>query len=67
MKPINVSILGLRVVKEKTEEYDLADMKVSSPMKIVEIMHEVFEMGMLPQEIFVILTLDTKNYVTGVF
>lgn len=56
----------LKLVKEKAGRYDL-ERKVSSSTLAGEIMSQVFDMENLTQEIFVMLTLDAQNRVTGCF
>ena len=66
MKEINV--FSLRMVKERSVNYEVIEgKKMSDPSKVHSLLDEVYEMGSLPEEIFVILCLDTKNQVVGTF
>lgn len=64
---VRLSVLGLRVVKERSGNYDFEDKKISSPSKARDILEEVFELSELAEEVFIIMCLDTKNKVTGLF
>ena len=64
---VRLSVLGLRVVKERSGNYDFEDKKISSPDKARDILEEVFELSELAEEVFIIMCLDTKNKVTGLF
>lgn len=64
---VRLSVLGLRVVKERSGNYDFEDKKISSPDKVRDILEEVFELSELAEEVFILMCLDTKNKVTGLF
>lgn len=64
---VRLSVLGLRVVKERSGQYEFEDKKISSPSKARDILEEVFELSELAEEVFIIMCLDTKNRVTGLF
>ena len=64
---VRLSVLSLRVVKERSGNYDFEDKKISSPSKARDILEEVFELSELAEEVFIIMCLDTKNKVTGLF
>ena len=64
---VRLSVLGLRVVKERSGNYDFEDKKISSPSKARDILEEVFELSELAEEVFILMCLDTKNKVTGLF
>jgi len=64
---VRLSVLGLRVVKERSGNYDFEDKKISSPSKARDILEEVFELSELAEEVCIIMCLDTKNKVTGLF
>ena len=64
---VRLSVLGLRVVKERSGNYDFEDKVVSSPDKARDILEEVFELSELAEEVFILVCLDTKNRVTGLF
>lgn len=63
---INVSRITLRVVKEPAERFDL-DRSFHKPIDIANFFNTVFEMDKLAEEKFVMVSLNTKNDVTGVF
>ena len=54
------------LVKESNSVYDLSGKKVSNPIDAAVIAREVFDTDSQAEEIFGILTLDTKNNVNGV-
>ena len=64
---VRLSVLGLRVVKERSGQYEFEDKIASSPSKTRDILEEVFELSNLAEEVFIIMCLDTKNRVTGLF
>ena len=64
---VRLSVLGLRVVKERSGQYEFEDKVVSSPSKARDILEEVFELSELAEEVFILMCLDTKNKVTGLF
>lgn len=64
---INLNKYSLRLVKEQGGRYDFENKKISSPETASRIIREVFEMEERAEEIFVMLTLDTKHQVTGLF
>ena len=64
---IRLTRYKLELVKESNSAYDLSGKKVSSPMDAAVIAREVFNTDSQAEEIFGILTLDTKNNVNGVF
>ena len=66
---LNLSILNLRVVKEREVNYDSnwADKKINSPEKVAEVAINVLELHEQAEESFFIFTLDTKNKINGIF
>lgn len=64
---VNISILNLKVVKEKEINYDWADKKINSPEKVAEVAINVLELHEQAEESFYIFTLDTKNKINGIF
>lgn len=56
----------VKVVQEKGERYDV-DRKISGPYDIYRIARDVLEMDTEAEEVVTMLTLDTKNQVTGIF
>ena len=66
---LNLSILSLRVVKEKEINYNSnwADKKINSPEKVAEVAINVLELHERAEESFYIFTLDVKNQINGIF
>ena len=66
---LNLSILSLRVVKEREVNYDSnwADKKINSPEKVAEVAINVLGLHEQAEESFYIFTLDTKNKINGIF
>ena len=64
---VNLSILNLKVVKEKEVNYDWADKKINSPEKVAEVAINVLGLHEQAEESFYIFTLDTKNKINGIF
>ena len=64
---VNLSILSLKVVKEKEANYDWADKKINSPEKVAEVAINVLGLHEQAEESFYIFTLDTKNKINGIF
>jgi len=56
----------VKVVQEKGERYNI-DRKISGPYDIHRIARDVLEMDTEAEEVVTMLTLDTKNQVTGIF
>ncbi|HHX32208.1 MAG TPA: DNA repair protein RadC [Bacteroidales bacterium] len=65
MKTI-ISLLSLKVIKEKDEKYNL-EQRVTRPEVAHDVAIKVLEMHERPEEIMALITLDTKNKITGVF
>lgn len=63
---INISQLSLQVVKLNTKRYPL-NKKISSPEDIYNTFQEVLTLEDQSEEVFAMITLDTKNKITGVF
>lgn len=58
----------LQVIKEKEYEYRFISIqKISSPNDLMQICSKTLELSKEPEEIFGLLTLDTKNNITGYF
>lgn len=57
----------LELVKESNKNYDLEHKKASSPYDGFIIANAIFRFGNQAEEIFGILTLDSKNNVNGAF
>ncbi len=65
----NLSILNLKVVKEKEVNYNgnWENKKINGPEKVVEVAINVLELHEQAEESFYIFTLDTKNQINGIF
>ena len=65
----NLSILNLKVVKEKEVNYNgnWENKKINVPEKVVEVAINVLELHEQAEESFYIFTLDTKNQINGIF
>ena len=66
-KMTNLSILNLKVVKEKEVEYEGLEMRVTQPEIIFNIAINGLQVHQQTIESFYTFTLDTKNKVTGIF
>lgn len=56
----------LTVVKESSSKYEISNI-ISSPKDIVNVLTHVLKIQEEAEEIFVLITLDTKNKITGIF
>jgi len=65
MKTI-INRLGLRLVKESSGSYDLVT-HVTRPIEAVYTLNDVSELNIRAEEVFVIITLDNANRLTGLF
>jgi len=63
---VKLKTFNLRIVKEKEGVYDL-DRKITGPDGVVRVLNEVTELNQRTEEVFVMLTLDIKKSITGVF
>ena len=63
---VNIQKFSLRVVKETGGRYDL-DKLVNTPIDAVNILNEIVELDKRAEELFVIITLDVRNSITGLF
>ena len=63
---INISFLSLRVIKENAGRYDVQK-KIQSPKDVYEVLQKVIKASEYPEENLWLLTLDTKNNITGIF
>lgn len=66
---LSLSILNLKVVREKEVNYDSGwtDKKINSPEKVAEVAINVLGLHEQAEESFYIFTLDTKNRINGIF
>jgi len=63
---VNISFLNLRVVKETSGRYDVRK-KIQSPNDIFNIAQNVIRGNEYAEENLWLITLDTKNNITGIF
>jgi len=63
---VNISFLSLRVVKENSGRYDV-NKKIQSPEDVFEVVQKVIKASEYPEENLWMITLDTKNNITGIF
>ena len=63
---VNISFLNLRVVKESSGRYDVRK-KIQSPNDIFNIAQNVIQANEYAEENLWLITLDTKNNITGIF
>lgn len=57
----------LQVIKEKEYEYSCSRQKISDPYDLVQVCFKTLELTKEPEEVFGMITLDTKNNITGYF
>lgn len=63
-----ITMLNLKVVKERTVEYSgNLDAKMDQPEKVLDIAINALQIHEQDIESFYIFTLDTKNKITGIF
>ena len=63
---VNISVYNLRVIKEKSGRYDVKK-NISSPKIAAKIFNDVLELDTRSEEVLALMTLDTKNKITGLF
>jgi len=63
---VNISFLNLRVVKETSGRYDVSK-KIQCPNDIFNIAQNVIRANEYAEENLWLITLDTKNFITGIF
>jgi DNA repair protein RadC len=63
---VNISFLNLKVVKETSGRYDVRK-KIQSPNDIFNIAQNVIRSNEYAEENLWLITLDTKNNITGIF
>jgi len=66
LKMKNINFLSCKLVKEKTTRYDVNN-TLTSPETAYKFIERVCELSSEPEENLMMLTLNTKNTVTGVF
>ena len=63
---INISFLNLRIIKENAGRYDV-NKKIQSPEDVFNIAQKVIKASEYAEENLWLITLDTKNNITGIF
>jgi len=63
---VNISFLNLRVVKETSGRYDV-NKKIKCPYDIYHVAQNVIRASEYAEENLWLITLDTKNNITGIF
>ena len=63
---VNISFLNLKVVKETSGRYDV-NKKIQCPNDIFNVAQNVIRAGEYAEENLWLITLDTKNNITGIF
>lgn len=63
---VNISFLNLKVVKETSGRYDV-NKKIRCPNDVFNVAQNVIRAGEYPEENLWLITLDTKNNITGIF
>lgn len=64
---VNIQKYSVKLVKETGGRYDLDSKVIKRPYDLYKIVIEVLDLDKIPQEQFVLITLDIKNQVTGIF
>lgn len=64
---VNISVLDIKMVKENSKRYDFNDKIIKSPLKAVKVINSVLDLKSKSEEHFVLMTLDTKKKLTGIF
>lgn len=62
----NVNFYSVQLVKEKGARYDI-DNNISSNKNAAQTIETIFNLSSKPEEHLVLLTLNTKNKITGAF
>lgn len=62
----NYSVQSVKLVRESAKVYDLESAVIRSPRDAYKVFNSVLDMENLPNEHFVMLSLNTKNEVVGV-
>ena len=63
---VNISFLNLRVTKESSGRYDV-NKKIQSPEDVYSVVQKVIKASEYPEENLWLITLNTKNNITGIF
>ena len=66
MDKIEISLLNLRVVREKTGTYSI-DTCITSSSKLHEVAVEVLELDQRAEEVFCVVCCDSRHRINGIF
>lgn len=64
---IRSTIFSLKLVKEKSSLYNISSREINSDKMAYQALKEIFDMESLTEEALVLLTVNTKNRLTGCF
>ena len=67
MAKIEISLLNLRVVREKTGTYDIDSTNITSSSKLHEIATKVLELDQRAEEVFCVVCCDSRHRINGIF
>lgn len=56
----------IQLVKEEAKKYEI-EKNISSPREVKDVLYEVAKINLEPEEVFLLITLDIKNNLTGIF
>lgn len=63
---VNISFYNLKLIKENSARYDVSR-NISKPADIVKVLVDVVALNENAEEVLIMLTLDMKNKITGIF
>jgi DNA repair protein RadC len=67
MAKIEISLLNLRVVREKTGTYAVDSTSITSSGKLHEIATKVLELDQRAEEVFCVVCCDSQNRINGIY
>jgi DNA repair protein RadC len=67
MKMIEINLLNLRVVREKSGIYDIDNAAITSSGKLSEIAIKVLELDQRAEEVFCVVCCDSRHRINGIF
>jgi DNA repair protein RadC len=67
MDKIELSLLNLRVVREKTGTYAIDNAAITSSGKLHEVAVEVLELDQRAEEVFCVVCCDSRHRINGIF
>jgi len=67
MAKIEISLLNLRVVKEKTGTYAIDNASITSNAKLSEIAIKVLELDQRAEEVFCVICCDSRHRINGIY